>query len=101
MRRNISAFVTVPVGSIRANSAGVDILLEDSEVASAGNSIEVGVSRACRNWNIDVNALVVVHGEASEADAFDTVVVRVGWASWNGDALSSNELGSINTNAGF
>lgn len=50
-------------------------MLEDSKVASAGNSIEIGVSGASRNRDVDVDAFIVVHGESSEADTFDTVVV--------------------------
>lgn len=93
--------LSVPVGSCRAGGAGVGTDLEESIVASAADSVEVGVGGAGGERNIGIDALSVFKFEARVADAGLTVVVGVGWASGDPDTLSSQELGSINADAGL
>lgn len=78
-------------------------MLEDTDVASAADSVEEGVAGAVRNADGDGHASRVVRVElvASVADAADGVVVGVGGALRNLLASSSDVLGTLNADAGL
>lgn len=78
-------------------------MLEDTDVASAADSVEEGVAGAVRNGDGDGHTSRVVRVElvASVADAADGVVVGVGGALRNLLASSSDVLGTLNADAGL
>lgn len=70
-RQVLDALLSVPGGALRAGSAGVEGLLEESRVAGAADSVEVCVSGTGGNGGVGGHAVSVAEFIAVVADAGD------------------------------
>lgn len=76
-------------------------MLEDTDVAGASHSVEVGIGGAGRHNNVDGGTLSTDEVVAGLADAADAVVVGMGGAGGDLDTVSSDVLGTIDTDTGL
>ena len=92
------ADLSVPGGAWGTGCASVDTLLEDADVARAGDSVEEGVGGTVGDGDVGGNTPVVrTHLVASLADAAETVKVRVRRTVGDLDTPSPMELCASNT----
>ena len=96
---SLCTLISIPHGTLRARSTGVNSTLVESIVASARNSIEESVSGTGRSrYNgRDILADVSLQDISGLADTSDAVVVRIGLAGGDFNALTVEELSSSDT----